>query len=552
MRKALDDWARQAFGDNRLAAVDSAAPSPQTGTWPSATLKARRWTKSWSRPDAPTVGERLRAAREEKGLSLEDIAAQTRIPLRHLESIETADWDKLPGADLHDRLRQELRRRGRPRPHRNRRPAARGNGRPALRRPRQAEVFEAADPARTMPKWLVFGAIVAVIVLIVADELAQPPLARADREPTARGCAAAPAPATAAPRRAAAPAPPPAQGPVVLDRDRAGLAPGHAMQGKTLFSGHACSRARPLRCPPTATAPVLKTGKPEALRITVGNAVAPPVGPAGQVTSNVSLLAGRPVWRRRAPAAPPRRSRPAQRRLAPGAPADAGLNSANRDSSAGKPRRGTVDVRHRSVGNIREIMRLITALAASAAIALAAVRRAWRSASRRHARAAHRPARKAGAAGPAPGLPEGPAGRHRRLLRRSGGDPVLGRDARPAARRARAADGRPAPPVGRERQPRCSRSRADLAQLRADQEQRISALEQRHERGASAAPVGAPGGPDAEPTPPPPSPSRRTPRPRGRADRLAPDGRRPRRDAGRRSGRGRLHPGLSAVGSGPV
>src|SRR5687768_17362872 len=44
----------------------------------------------------PTVGERLRAAREEKGLSLEDIAAQTRIPRRHLESLETADWDKLP------------------------------------------------------------------------------------------------------------------------------------------------------------------------------------------------------------------------------------------------------------------------------------------------------------------------------------------------------------------------------------------------------------------------------------------------------------------------
>src|SRR6476620_12385021 len=45
---------------------------------------------------APTVGERLRAAREEKKLSLEDIAAQTRIPQRHLESIENAEWDKLP------------------------------------------------------------------------------------------------------------------------------------------------------------------------------------------------------------------------------------------------------------------------------------------------------------------------------------------------------------------------------------------------------------------------------------------------------------------------
>src|SRR5437763_16928008 len=47
-------------------------------------------------PDVPTVGERLRAAREEKGLSLDDIAAQTRIPRRHLESMERAEWDALP------------------------------------------------------------------------------------------------------------------------------------------------------------------------------------------------------------------------------------------------------------------------------------------------------------------------------------------------------------------------------------------------------------------------------------------------------------------------
>src|SRR3954451_5206237 len=42
------------------------------------------------------VGERLRAAREEKGLSLEDVAKQTRIPIRHLEHIERGEWDALP------------------------------------------------------------------------------------------------------------------------------------------------------------------------------------------------------------------------------------------------------------------------------------------------------------------------------------------------------------------------------------------------------------------------------------------------------------------------
>src|SRR3954464_4462106 len=103
-------------------------------------------------PEMPTVGERLRVAREEKGLSLEDIAAQTRIPQRHLEAIEASEWDKLPAptyttgfaksyastvglerAEIGEQLRAEL-----------------GGQRPTA----TVEVFEPADPARTMPKWL--------------------------------------------------------------------------------------------------------------------------------------------------------------------------------------------------------------------------------------------------------------------------------------------------------------------------------------------------------------------------------------------------------------
>ena len=43
-----------------------------------------------------SVGERLRVAREAKGLSLDDVARQTRIPVRHLEHIEREEWDALP------------------------------------------------------------------------------------------------------------------------------------------------------------------------------------------------------------------------------------------------------------------------------------------------------------------------------------------------------------------------------------------------------------------------------------------------------------------------
>jgi hypothetical protein len=41
--------------------------------------------------------------------------------------------------------------------------------------------------------------------------------------------------------------------------------------------------------PASAQAPVLTTGKPEAIRISVGTADAPPVGPAATTVRNVSL-----------------------------------------------------------------------------------------------------------------------------------------------------------------------------------------------------------------------------------------------------------------------
>jgi cytoskeletal protein RodZ len=43
------------------------------------------------------TGELLRRAREQKNLSLEDIAKKTRIPQRHLASIENGDFEALPG-----------------------------------------------------------------------------------------------------------------------------------------------------------------------------------------------------------------------------------------------------------------------------------------------------------------------------------------------------------------------------------------------------------------------------------------------------------------------
>jgi cytoskeletal protein RodZ len=257
--------------------------------------------------DMPTVGERLRAAREEKGLSLEDIAAQTRIPQRHLESLEVADWDKLPAptyttgfaksyatavgldrTEIGEQLRAEM---------------------GGTRSPNAAaEVFEPADPARTMPKSLVFATIAAVIVLVLVMSW----LNRRSLDQSDQPGAAAPASTPVVTRQSSAPAPPAAaqaqaaQGPVVLTA----TAPAWIQvtdQGKTLFEGE-LQPGQTFAVPPTATAPLLKAGKPEALQVKVANALAPAVGPAGKVASNVSLkpadLMHGPAQPSAAPAAP--------------------------------------------------------------------------------------------------------------------------------------------------------------------------------------------------------------------------------------------------------
>jgi cytoskeletal protein RodZ len=230
-----------------------------------------------------TAGERLRAAREEKSLSLEDIAAQTRIPRRHLESLESGSWDQLPAptytigfarsyaaavgldrTEIGDQLRAEM-----------------GGARTSAA---DAEVFEAADPARAMPKWLVLGAIAAVIALVLIMTALNRRSLEQPEEPQASAETQQPSPA------AAQTAPPPAQqaqGPVVMSASEPVWVQVKD-QGRTLFEGM-LNPGQNFQVPPTASAPLLKAGKPEALRITVGTAVAPAVGPPGRVVSNVSL-----------------------------------------------------------------------------------------------------------------------------------------------------------------------------------------------------------------------------------------------------------------------
>src|SRR5687768_13302857 len=163
---------------------------------------------------ANSIGDRLRAAREALGLSLDDIAAKTRVPIRHLSHIEKGEWDHLPAptyslgfarayagavglnpAEISTELRSQLTTTQTPTP----------------------SYYEPADPARVPPKWLTLVAAVVAIMLIVGYFVWRNASLDAEETPVVQTEESAPAPAAAPVQNTqVAAAPATAAGPVVL------------------------------------------------------------------------------------------------------------------------------------------------------------------------------------------------------------------------------------------------------------------------------------------------------------------------------------------------
>lgn len=115
-----------------------------------------------------SVGDQLRQAREAKGLTLDDVAAQTRIPIRHLRSIEDSRWEDLPavtytvgfarnyanaigldGAEIGRTLRDQIG----------------GVERPSTVSP---EIYAPSDPARAPSRAIVWIALLLLVALVAA------------------------------------------------------------------------------------------------------------------------------------------------------------------------------------------------------------------------------------------------------------------------------------------------------------------------------------------------------------------------------------------------
>ncbi len=240
----------------------------------------------------PTTGARLRTAREAAGMTIEEVATTTRIPVRHLENLEIGDFSKLPAptysigfaknyaavvgldrAEIAEQLRGEL-----------------GTDRPAA----QIEVYEPADPSRAMPKWLIFAALGILVVAVAGFSwLRSRELDAPDAVVAAENSATPVSDVPATPASTAAPV-------AITASDRVWVQV-NEKAGAILFQGEMAPGQR-FEVPMTAVAPVLKTGRPEALTITVGTTPIAAVGPAGKAVSDVSLLAADLT---RAPAATP-------------------------------------------------------------------------------------------------------------------------------------------------------------------------------------------------------------------------------------------------------
>lgn len=242
-------------------------------------------------PQSPVArpGDALRAAREAMRVDLPHIAAETRIPLRHLEAIEAGRFEDLPSrtyaigfsrtyakavgldpAEITEAVRAEL-----------------SDG--SMRRTVPASGMEPGDPARLPTSGLVWAAAAAVLLLAIGAFAFYRTHYGAGAEPGSllppEPTASATAPAAAAPTAAAALA----NGPVMLTAREDGIWVRLYEEGGERLTERTLARGETLEVPPGARDPRINTGRPDALDITIGGQ------PVARLSERPETIAGAAV-----------------------------------------------------------------------------------------------------------------------------------------------------------------------------------------------------------------------------------------------------------------
>jgi cytoskeleton protein RodZ len=243
-----------------------------------------------------TVGEQLKAAREERQLTLTDVAAQTRIPIRHLEALEASDFAALPGSMysigfaksyartvgldqivIADEMRAELAQGG----HAGFIPAT--------------PDYEPADPGRVPPRWLAWTAA-AIAVLGLIGYFAWRSFALSADAPATPVVESEIAPAKSV-EGAASPAAP-IGGAVVLTASEAVWVKIYDADNKRLFESE-MKAGESFAVPADANNPMIVTGRPQALQVTVGGKPVAPLGEADRTIADIGVSAAALLARKR-------------------------------------------------------------------------------------------------------------------------------------------------------------------------------------------------------------------------------------------------------------
>jgi cytoskeleton protein RodZ len=238
-----------------------------------------------------SVGAELAATRTAQNLDIADIARQTRIPARHIEAIESGSYDDLPaltysagfvktygnllgldGQALSRRFRDQI-----------------GEVDRAAFEP---EAYQPADPSRVPSRLLAMVALGVALLLGMAYLLLR---FEGDNKDLAKLAADTPEEISPALRPKKVVAPPPAPlhpsiptGPVAVVAIEDVWIQISQSDGPKLFMGVVKAGDR-FTVPDTAVDPTLRTGRPQSLKVMIGETTLPPVGEPDHLVRAYSL-----------------------------------------------------------------------------------------------------------------------------------------------------------------------------------------------------------------------------------------------------------------------
>ncbi len=251
------------------------------------------------------VGARLKQAREKAGLDIAQVAAETRIPQRHLLTIENGALTDLPARtyavgfsrtyarlvglderEIVDQVREELAEGG----ERGVAPAK----------------FEPGDPARVPGRGLAWFALFAAVLLIGGiyafySSYLAPGLGPAPLQDPREQVAADTRDTAGAPAQAATPV---AAGPVVFTSEMDDTwVKFYDANGDRLFEAQ-MAKGDSFTIPADAEGPQVWTGRPYALAITIGGRPVPKLSEEDEIVKDVPVTAEALLARAERPATP--------------------------------------------------------------------------------------------------------------------------------------------------------------------------------------------------------------------------------------------------------